>query len=102
MPEFGTGVVYAILICAAYTFAVSLAAGRGHPRLLQSARMGAYATSATRYIVKKTSRSASLGFLAEASPVDVDPRAATATRTTAPRTPTAVSRALRVRALGST
>lgn len=47
LPEFGTGVVYAILICAAYTFAVSLAAGRGHPRLLQSARMGAYATSAT-------------------------------------------------------
>src|SRR5688572_18710397 len=46
LPEFGTGVVYAILIAAAYTFAVALAAGRGHPRLLQSARMGAYATSA--------------------------------------------------------
>jgi cytochrome c-type biogenesis protein CcmF len=46
LPEFGTGVLYAILVCAGYTFAVSLAAGRGHPRLLQSARLGAYATSA--------------------------------------------------------
>lgn len=46
LPEFGTGVIYAILVCAAYTFAVAVAAGRGHPRLLQSARMGAYATSA--------------------------------------------------------
>src|SRR6187549_1174328 len=47
LPELGTGIVYAILVAAAYTFAVALAAGRGHPRLLQSARMGAYATSAT-------------------------------------------------------
>jgi len=46
LPEFGTGVVYAILIAAAYTFAVALAAGRGHPRLLKSARLGAYATAA--------------------------------------------------------
>ncbi|MFO7181481.1 MAG: cytochrome c-type biogenesis CcmF C-terminal domain-containing protein [Pseudomonadota bacterium] len=46
LPEFGTGVIYAILVAAAYTFAVALAAGRGHPRLLQSARLGAYATSA--------------------------------------------------------
>lgn len=45
LPEFGTGVVYAILIAAAYTFALALAAGRGHPRLLKSARLGAYATS---------------------------------------------------------
>ncbi len=44
LPEFGTGVLYAILVAAGYTFAVSLAAGRGHPRLLQSARLGAYAT----------------------------------------------------------
>src|SRR5262245_8448383 len=43
LPEFGTGVLYAILVAAGYTFAVSLAAGRGHPRLLQSARLGAYA-----------------------------------------------------------
>ena len=43
LPEFGTGVIYAVLIAAAYTFAVALAAGRGHPRLLKSARLGAYA-----------------------------------------------------------
>src|SRR5258706_1982208 len=45
LPEFGTGVIYAILVAAAYTFAVSLAAGRGRPRLLQAARLGSYATS---------------------------------------------------------
>ncbi len=45
LPEFGTGVIYAILVAAAYTFAVSLAAGRGRPRLLTAARLGAYATS---------------------------------------------------------
>jgi hypothetical protein len=46
LPEFGTGVLYAILVTAAYTFAVALAAGRGQPRLLKSARYGAYATAA--------------------------------------------------------
>src|SRR6476659_1571625 len=46
LPEFGTSVIYAVLIAAAYTFAISLAAGRGQPRLLRSARLGAYATSA--------------------------------------------------------
>lgn len=45
LPEFGTGVIYAILVAAAYTFAVSLAAGRGRPRLLSASRLGAYATS---------------------------------------------------------
>src|SRR3954470_11207399 len=45
LPEFGTGVLYAILVAAAYTFAVGLAAGRGQPRLLRSARLGAYATA---------------------------------------------------------
>jgi cytochrome c-type biogenesis protein CcmF len=45
LPDFGTGVLYAVLVAAAYTFAVSVAAGRGRPRLLQSARLGAYATS---------------------------------------------------------
>jgi cytochrome c-type biogenesis protein CcmF len=45
LPEFGTGVLYAILVSAAYTFAVAVAAGRGRPRLLQSARLAAYATS---------------------------------------------------------
>jgi cytochrome c-type biogenesis protein CcmF len=46
LPEFGTGVIYAVLVAAAYTFAVSLAAGRGQPRLLRAARLGAFATSA--------------------------------------------------------
>jgi cytochrome c-type biogenesis protein CcmF len=46
LPELGTGIVYAILVAAAYTFAVALAAGRGRPRLLQAARLGAYSTSA--------------------------------------------------------
>src|SRR3954470_2630839 len=44
LPEFGTGIIYAILVSAAYTFAVSLSAGRGRPRLLTAARFGAYAT----------------------------------------------------------
>ena len=46
LPELGTGIVYAILVAAAYTFAVALAAGRGRPRLLQAAPLGAYSTSA--------------------------------------------------------
>ena len=46
LPEFGTGIIYGILIAAAYTFAVAIAAGRGRPRLLQSARLGAYGTCA--------------------------------------------------------
>ena len=45
LPEFGSLMVYAILIVAAYTFAVAVAAGSGRPRLLNSARLGAYATS---------------------------------------------------------
>jgi cytochrome c-type biogenesis protein CcmF len=44
LPEFGTGVLYAILVAAAYTLAVAIAAGRGRPRLLQAARLGAYGT----------------------------------------------------------
>jgi cytochrome c-type biogenesis protein CcmF len=44
LPEFGTAVLYGILVAAAYTFAVSIAAGRGRPRLLQAARLGAYGT----------------------------------------------------------
>jgi cytochrome c-type biogenesis protein CcmF len=44
LPEFGTGVLYAILVAAAYTLAVSIAAGRGRPRLLEAARLGAYGT----------------------------------------------------------
>ncbi|HMR09262.1 MAG TPA: cytochrome c biogenesis protein CcsA, partial [Polyangiaceae bacterium] len=46
LPDFGTGILYAVLVAAGYTFAVAVAAGRGRPRLLQSARLGAYATSA--------------------------------------------------------
>ncbi|MDX2053306.1 MAG: cytochrome c-type biogenesis CcmF C-terminal domain-containing protein [Polyangiaceae bacterium] len=46
LPELGTSVIYGILLCAAYTFAVAVAAGRSKPRLLQAARVGAYATSA--------------------------------------------------------
>jgi cytochrome c-type biogenesis protein CcmF len=44
LPEFGTGVLYAILVAAAYTLAISVAAGGGRPRLLQAARLGAYGT----------------------------------------------------------
>ncbi len=44
LPQFGTGVLYAILVAAAYTLAISIAAGRGRPRLLQAARLGAYGT----------------------------------------------------------
>ena len=50
LPEFGTGVLYAILVSAAYTFAIAVAAGRGRPRLLQSARLGAYGTSALVFL----------------------------------------------------
>lgn len=46
LPQFGTLVVFAILVVAAYTFAVALAAGRGRPRYLQAARLGAYGTVA--------------------------------------------------------
>lgn len=44
LPEFGTRVLYAVLVAAAYTFAVAIAAGRGRPRLLQAARLGVYGT----------------------------------------------------------
>src|SRR6185295_14486143 len=46
LPQFGTSVLYAILVAAAYTLAVALAAGRGRPRLLQAARLGAFGTIA--------------------------------------------------------
>jgi cytochrome c-type biogenesis protein CcmF len=46
LPEFGTTVLYAILVAAAYTFAVSVAAAAGRPRLLSAARHGAYGTVA--------------------------------------------------------
>lgn len=46
LPGFGTLIVFAILVLAAYTFSLSVLTARGRPRLLPSARMGAYATSA--------------------------------------------------------
>ena len=46
LPGFGTLVVFGILVLSAYTFAVAVMAGRGQTRLLASARLGAYATSA--------------------------------------------------------
>jgi cytochrome c-type biogenesis protein CcmF len=46
LPEFGSAVLYAILVAAAYTMAVAVAAGARRPRLLQAARLGAYGTVA--------------------------------------------------------
>ena len=46
VPFFGTLAIGAAMIAAAYTFAVSLAAGRGRPQLLPSARYATYATAA--------------------------------------------------------
>jgi cytochrome c-type biogenesis protein CcmF len=46
MPEFGFGVLCAVLVAAAYTFAVAMAAGAGRSRWLASARLGAYGTIA--------------------------------------------------------
>lgn len=82
LPEFGTGVLYAILVIAAYTFAVSIAAGGGKPRLLEAARRGSYATSAAialavallaygfvthdfrlRYVARYSDRSMTEGYL---------------------------------------
>jgi cytochrome c-type biogenesis protein CcmF len=44
LPEFGTLVLFAVMITAAYTMAVSIVAGRGRPRFLTAARLGAYGT----------------------------------------------------------
>lgn len=46
LPDFGTLVLYAVLVAAAYSFALAVAASGGRPRLLTSARLGAYATCA--------------------------------------------------------
>jgi cytochrome c-type biogenesis protein CcmF len=46
LPEFGTGVLYAILVAAAYTFTLAVISGLGRPRMLQAARLGAYGTIA--------------------------------------------------------
>src|SRR5664280_87727 len=82
LPEFGSLVLYAVLISAAYTFAVAVAASRDRLRWLRSARLGAYATSAfvglgvtmlayafvthdfrLRYVAHYSDRSMSLGYL---------------------------------------
>jgi cytochrome c-type biogenesis protein CcmF len=44
LPQFGIVMLYAVLVAAAYTFAVSLLAARGRPRLLHAARFGAFGT----------------------------------------------------------
>ena len=75
-------VLYAVLVSAAYTFAVAVAASRDRLRWLRSARLGAYATSAfvglavamlayafvthdfrIRYVAHYSDRSMSLGYL---------------------------------------
>jgi cytochrome c-type biogenesis protein CcmF len=46
-PIFGTTALLCVMVAAAYTFAISLAAGAsGRPRTLQAARLGAYGTVA--------------------------------------------------------
>src|ERR1700682_4515470 len=46
-PLFGSTILLCVMVVAAYTFAVSLAAGaNGRPRTLQAARYGAYGTVA--------------------------------------------------------
>jgi cytochrome c-type biogenesis protein CcmF len=42
LPLFGKLVLYAIMVAAAYTFAVAIVSGRGRPRYLRAARLGAY------------------------------------------------------------
>jgi cytochrome c-type biogenesis protein CcmF len=44
LPLFGKLVLYAVMIAAAYTFSVAVVSGRGRPRYLQAARLGAYGT----------------------------------------------------------
>lgn len=46
LPDFGTLVLYAVLVAAAYSFAQAVAATSGGHRVLASARLGAYATCA--------------------------------------------------------
>jgi cytochrome c-type biogenesis protein CcmF len=82
-PLFGTTVLLCVMVVAAYTFAISLAAGaNGRPRTLQAARFGAYGTVALiavavlclayafvshdfrlRYVAHYSDRSMSVGYL---------------------------------------
>ncbi|MGE5788554.1 MAG: heme lyase CcmF/NrfE family subunit [Myxococcales bacterium] len=82
LPEFGTLVLYAVLVTAAYTFAQAVAASSGQHRYLVAARRSAYATSALiglgvtllayafithdfriRYVARYSDRSMSDGYL---------------------------------------
>ncbi|HMA94613.1 MAG TPA: cytochrome c-type biogenesis CcmF C-terminal domain-containing protein [Polyangiaceae bacterium] len=82
LPEFGTLVLYAVLVTAAYTFAQAVAASSGQHRYLVAARRSAYATSALiglgvtllayafithdfriRYVARYSDRSMSEGYL---------------------------------------
>ncbi len=82
LPDFGSLMLYAVLVSCAYTFAVAVAALRDRLRWLRSARLGAYATSALvgvaltmlayafvthdfrlRYVAHYSDRSMSLGYL---------------------------------------
>jgi cytochrome c-type biogenesis protein CcmF len=45
LPDFGTLVLFAVMIAAAYTFAVSLVASQGGIRHLRAARLGVYGTA---------------------------------------------------------
>ena len=46
IPDLGTSLLLAVLVLAGYTFALSVAAATGRPRLLSAARHAAYGTSA--------------------------------------------------------
>jgi cytochrome c-type biogenesis protein CcmF len=46
LPFLGTIVLCTMMLCAAWTFGVSVVAGRGRPQLLPAARFGTYATVA--------------------------------------------------------
>lgn len=82
LPDFGTLVLCAVLVAAAYTFAQSVLATRGQYRMVVSARFGAYATCALigvavsvlayafvshdfriRYVARYSDRSMSEGYL---------------------------------------
>src|SRR5512145_721718 len=82
LPEFGTLILYAVLVAAAYAFAQAVIAARGQHRYLVSARLGAYGTCALvgvdvvilayafvshdfriRYVAHYSDRSMSTGYL---------------------------------------
>src|SRR5262249_57561182 len=44
IPSFGKLVFYAVMVSAAYTFAVAIISSRGRPRYLEAGRLGGYGT----------------------------------------------------------